>query len=156
MLEAEGFRVLMQTLDGARVGIAAMSTGLAQAAFDASLHYAKERKQFGKSIADFQAVQTILADMSVSIDAARTLTHKAAWKRDNGLPYVKEASHAKLFASEICERVASDAIQIHGGYGYTKDYPVERYFRDSKIHQIWEGTSQIQRIIIARQLMRDL
>lgn len=155
LLGAEGFRTLMRTLDGARAGIAAMAVGLAQAAFDEALAYSKERTQFDRPIADFQAVQFKLANMSMEIDAARMLTWKAAWRRDQGLDYVKDASHAKLFASEMCGRAVDQALQIFGGYGFTKDYPIERYYRDAKIHQIWEGTSEIQRLIIARQLLRD-
>jgi butyryl-CoA dehydrogenase len=154
MLGAEGFRTLMKTLDGARAGIAAMAVGLAQAAFDEALAYAKERIQFERPIAEFQAVQFKLADMAVEIDAARMLTWKAAWRRDQGLDYVQDASHAKLFASEVCGRAVDQALQIHGGYGMTKDFPIERFYRDAKIHQIWEGTSEIQRLIIAKQILK--
>jgi alkylation response protein AidB-like acyl-CoA dehydrogenase len=153
----EGFRAVMQGLDGAgRLGAAAMAVGLAQAAMDAALRYATERKQFGQSIFKFQAVQFMLADMSTEIDAARLLMWKAAARRDAGLPFTKESSHAKLFAGDMCVRNVTNAMQIFGGYAYSKEYPVERYYRDAKIHQIWDGTNQIQRIIIARNLEREL
>jgi alkylation response protein AidB-like acyl-CoA dehydrogenase len=152
----DGFAQVMRGLDGAgRLGAAAMAVGLAQAAMDASLAYARERVQFGRPIADFQAVQFMLADMSAEIDAARLLMHKAAWRRDHGLPFTRESSHAKLFAGDMCMRNVTNAMQIFGGYAYSKEYPVERHFRDAKIHQIWDGTNQIQRIIIARQLLRE-
>jgi alkylation response protein AidB-like acyl-CoA dehydrogenase len=153
----DGFAQVMRGLDGAgRLGAAAMAVGCAQAAMDAALAYAREREQFGRPIADFQAVQFMLADMSTEIEAARLLMHKAAWRRDNGLPFARESSHAKLFAGDMCMRNVTNAMQIFGGYAYSKEYPVERYFRDAKIHQIWDGTNQIQRIIIARHLLRDL
>ncbi len=155
LLGAEGFRTLMSTLDGARAGIAAMAVGLAQAAFDEARAYAKERIQFNRPISEFQSIQEKLANMSMEIDAARMLTYKAAWRRDKNLDYVKDASHAKLFASEMCGRTVDQALQIFGGYGFTKDYPIERFYRDAKIHQIWEGTSEIQRMIIARNVLRD-
>jgi butyryl-CoA dehydrogenase len=151
----DGFGQVMRGLDGAgRLGAAAMAVGLAQAAFDASLAYASERKQFGRSLADLQAVQFMLADMSTEIDAARLLVYKAAWRRDQGLSFTKESSHAKLFAGDMCVRNVSNAMQIFGGYSYSKDFPIERYYRDAKIHQIWDGTNQIQRIVIARQLQK--
>jgi len=152
----DGFANVMRGLDGAgRLGAAAMAVGLAQAAFEAALTYANERKQFGRPIADFQAVQFMLADMSTEIDAARLLVHKAAWRRDQGLTFAKESSHAKLFAGDMCVRNVGNAMQIFGGYGYTKEFPIERFYRDAKIHQIWDGTNQIQRIVIARQLRKE-
>jgi alkylation response protein AidB-like acyl-CoA dehydrogenase len=152
----DGFAQVMRGLDGAgRLGAAAMAVGLAQAAMDASVAYAREREQFGRPIADFQAVQFMLADMSAEIDAARLLMHKAAWRRDHGLPFAQASSHAKLYAGDMCMRNVTNAMQIFGGYAYTKDFPVERFFRDAKIHQIWDGTNQIQRIIIARHLLRE-
>ena len=153
----DGFAQVMRGLDGAgRLGAAAMAVGLAQAAFEAALAYASDRKQFGRPIADFQAVQFMLADMSAEIDAARLLVHKAAWRRDQGLSFAKESSHAKLFAGDMCVRNVGNAMQIFGGYGYTKEFPIERFYRDAKIHQIWDGTNQIQRIIIARQLRKEV
>ena len=152
----DGFAQVMRGLDGAgRLGAAAMAVGLAQAAMDAALAYARERKQFGRPIADFQAVQFMLADMSTEIDAARLLMHKAAWRRDHNLPFARESSHAKLYAGDMCMRNVTNAMQIFGGYAYSKEYPVERYFRDAKIHQIWDGTNEIQRIIIARHLLKE-
>jgi alkylation response protein AidB-like acyl-CoA dehydrogenase len=153
--ESAGFKALMRTLDGGRLGIAAMATGLTQAAMDAALAHAMQRVQFGRPIAEMQAVEAMLADMSVDIEAARLLTQRAAWRRDLGLSYSKEASQAKLFAAEICVTQVSNALQIFGGYGYSKEYPIERYYRDAKIHQIWDGTSQVQRMIIARHLRRE-
>jgi alkylation response protein AidB-like acyl-CoA dehydrogenase len=151
-----GFREVMRGLDGpGRMGAAAMAVGLAQAAMDAALKYALERKQFGCAIFDFQAVQAMLADMSGEIDAARLLLHKAAWSRDRGLPFTKESSHAKLFAAAMCMRAATNAMQVFGGYAYAKDFPIERLYRDAKIHGIWDGTDQVQRIIIARQLAKE-
>jgi alkylation response protein AidB-like acyl-CoA dehydrogenase len=153
--ESQGFKAFMRALDGGRLGIAAMATGLAQAALDLALEYSMQRVQFGQRIAEMQAVESMLADMSAEIDAARLLTHSAAWRRDAGLSHRKQASHAKLFASEICVRHVSNALQILGGYGYSKEYPIERFYRDAKIHQIWDGTSQIQRMIIGRHLRRE-
>lgn len=152
----DGFAQVMRGLDGAgRLGAAAMAVGLAQAAFEAALAYANDRKQFGRPIADFQAVQFMLADMSAEIDAARLLVHKAAWRRDHGLSFAKESSHAKLFAGDMCVRNVGNAMQIFGGYGYTREFPIERFYRDAKIHQIWDGTNQIQRIVIARHLRKE-
>ena len=152
----DGFRAVMHGLDGpGRLGAAAMAVGTAQAAMDAALRYAAERRQFGKPIFDHQAIQFMLADMSTEIDAARLLIWKAAARRDAGLPFTKESSHAKLFASDMCVRNVANAMQIFGGYAYSKEYPVERHYRDAKIHQIWDGTNQIQRIIIARELARE-
>ena len=153
--EGRGFRIALESIDSSRIGIAAQAVGIAQGAFDKSLAYAKERRQFGEPIASFQAIQWMLADMATQIDAARLLTLQAAYFKDEGLQFVKEASMAKLYAAETAMSVTTKAVQIHGGYGYTKDYPVERYFRDAKITEIYEGTSEMQRMTIARQLLRD-
>jgi butyryl-CoA dehydrogenase len=152
--EGNGFKVAMQTLDGGRIGIAAQALGIAQAALDASVAYAKERVQFGKPIAALQAIQWMIADMATEIDAARLLVYRAASCVDNGRPYSTEGAMAKLFASETATRVAGKAIQIHGGYGYTESYPVERNWRDAKITEIYEGTSEVQRMVIARSCLR--
>ncbi len=152
--EGYGFKVAMQTLDGGRIGIAAQALGIAQAALDASVAYAKERVQFGKPIADLQAIQWMIADMATEIDAARLLVYRAASCIDNDRPYSTEGAMAKLFASETATRVAGKAIQIHGGYGYTESYPVERNWRDAKITEIYEGTSEVQRMVIARSCLR--
>jgi butyryl-CoA dehydrogenase len=152
--EGKGFKVAMQTLDGGRIGIAAQALGIAQAALDASVGYAKERVQFGKPIATLQAIQWMIADMATEIDAARLLVYRAASCVDNGRPYSTEGAMAKLFASETATRVAGKAIQIHGGYGYTESYPVERNWRDAKITEIYEGTSEAQRMVIARSNLR--
>jgi alkylation response protein AidB-like acyl-CoA dehydrogenase len=151
--EGEGYRIALANLEGGRIGIAAQAVGMARAAFDAATAYAKERKSFGKVIADHQAVAFRLADMATRIEAARQLTLHAAALRDAGAACVKEASMAKLFASEMAERVCSDAIQIHGGYGYLEDFPVERIWRDVRVCQIYEGTSDIQRLVISRQVL---
>ena len=148
----EGFKQFLVALDGGRISIGALSVGIAQACLDASLKYAKEREQFGQSISKFQAIQFKLADMAMKTELARLMVHKAAWLKDNGKPFSKEAAYGKLYASEICVQNASEAIQIHGGYGYMKEYPVERYLRDAKLMEIGEGTSEIQRLVIARQL----
>ena len=150
----QGFKIAMQTLDGGRIGIAAQALGIAQGALDAATSYAKERIQFGKPIAVQQAIQWMLADMATEIDAARFLVYRASWNKDNGLPYSKEAAMAKLFASETASRVANKAIQIHGGYGYTEEYPVERALRDAKITEIYEGTSEVQRMVVAASILR--
>ena len=152
--EGTGFKIAMQTLDGGRIGIAAQALGIAQAALDASVAYAKERVQFGKPIAALQAIQWMIADMATEIDAARLLVYRAASCVDNGRPYSTEGAMAKLFASETATRVAGKAIQIHGGYGYTESYPVERNWRDAKITEIYEGTSEVQRMVIARSCLR--
>ncbi len=152
--EGNGFKVAMQTLDGGRIGIAAQALGIAQGALDASTAYAKERIQFGKPIATLQAIQWMIADMATEIDAARLLVYRAASCVDNGRPYSTEGAMAKLFASETATRVAGKAIQIHGGYGYTESYPVERMWRDAKITEIYEGTSEVQRMVIARSALR--
>jgi alkylation response protein AidB-like acyl-CoA dehydrogenase len=151
--EDHGFRVAMQTLDGGRIGIAAQAVGIAQAAYDVARDYAKERYTFGRPIAEHQAIQHKLADMSTEIDAARLLVLRAAWLKDRGRPVSEAGAKAKLFASELSRRVTGDAIQILGGYGYTKEFPVERYYRDAKITEIYEGTSEIQRLVIARSIL---
>ncbi|MBB6282411.1 acyl-CoA dehydrogenase [Geobacillus subterraneus] len=148
----KGFKQFLYTLDGGRISIAALAVGIAQAAFEKALQYAKERVQFGQSISKFQAIQFKLADMAMEIELARNMVHKAAWLKDQGKPFTKEASFAKLFASEMGFRVCNQAIQIHGGYGYMKEYGVERHLRDIKLMEIGEGTSEIQRLVIARQL----
>jgi butyryl-CoA dehydrogenase len=150
--EGEGFKVALSTLDGGRISVAAMATGIAQAALEESIAYAKARVQFGKPIAEQQAVQWMLADMATDIEAGRLLIHRAAWMKDQGLPHTKEAAIAKLFASDRASKVTVKAVQIHGGYGYTKEYAVERFFRDIKVYEIFEGTNEIQRLVIARQL----
>jgi butyryl-CoA dehydrogenase len=151
--EGKGFHVAMATLDGGRIGIAAQAVGIAQAAYDASRTYAVERRQFGKPIGDFQAIQHKLANMSMEIDAARLLVYRAAWLKQEGRPHSEEGAKAKLFASEMARRQTAEAIQIFGGYGYTKEFPVERYYRDAKITEIYEGTSEIQRLVIARSIL---
>jgi alkylation response protein AidB-like acyl-CoA dehydrogenase len=151
--EGRGFTVAMSTLDGGRIGIAAQALGIAQAAYDVARTYAKERRTFGKRIADHQAIQWKLADMSTEIDAARLLVYRAAWLKDQGEPHTEAGAKAKLFASELARRQTAEAIQILGGYGYTKEFPVERYYRDAKITEIYEGTSEIQRIVIARKIL---
>ncbi|WP_099361943.1 acyl-CoA dehydrogenase family protein [Fredinandcohnia onubensis] len=148
----EGFRQFLITLDGGRIGIGAMAVGIAQAAYEKALHYAKERKQFGKSLSSFQAIQFKLADMAMKIELARNMVYKAAWLKDQGRSFSKEASMAKLYASEICMEVTNQAVQIHGGYGYMKEYHVERFMRDAKLLEIGEGTSEIQRLVIARSI----
>ncbi len=147
-----GFRQFLTALDGGRISIAALSVGIAQACLDASLEYAKTRVQFGQAISKFQAIQFKLADMAMETELARLMTLKAAWLKDNHLPFGREAAMAKLFASETCVRAALQAVQIHGGYGYMDEYPVERYLRDAKLMEIGEGTSEIQRLVIARNL----
>lgn len=147
-----GFRQFLVTLDGGRIGIGAMAVGIAQAAFDRALKYSKERKQFGKTLSEFQITQFKLADMAMKIELARTMVYKAAWMKDQGRPFTKEAAMCKLYASEIAMEVADQAIQIHGGYGYMKEYEVERYMRDAKLLEIGEGTSEVQRMVIARQI----
>jgi butyryl-CoA dehydrogenase len=152
--EGDGFKVAMQTLDGGRIGVSAQALGIAQAALDASVAYAKERVQFGKPIATLQAIQWMIADMATAVDAARLLVYRAASCVDNGRPYSTEGAMAKLFASETATRVADRAIQIHGGYGYTESYPVERNYRDAKITELYEGTSEVQRMVISRSALR--
>ena len=151
--EGRGFRVAMATLDGGRIGIAAQALGIAQAAYDVARAYALEREQFGRKIADFQAIQWKLADMATEIDAARLLVYRAAWLKQEGRPHTVEGAKAKLFASEMARRQTAEAIQVLGGYGYTKEFPVERFYRDAKITEIYEGTSEIQRLVIARSIL---
>ncbi len=151
--ENHGFKVAMATLDGGRIGIAAQALGIAQAAYDAARDYALQRRQFGSRIADFQAIQHKLANMSTEIDAARLLVYRAAWLKQEGRPHTEEGAKAKLFASEMARRQTAEAIQVFGGYGYTKEFPVERYYRDAKITEIYEGTSEIQRLVIARSVL---
>jgi len=152
--ENEGFINALEILDGGRIGIGAMAVGLAQGAFEESLKYAKERVQFGVPIAEHQAIQFMLADMALRIEAARMLVLRAAWRKDRGRPFKKEAAMAKLYASEMSSFVTNKAVQIHGGYGYIRDYPVERMLRDAKLTEIGEGTSEVQRLVIARELLR--
>jgi alkylation response protein AidB-like acyl-CoA dehydrogenase len=154
--EGEGFVNFMRTLDNGRIGIAALSLGIAEGAFEQALRYTTVRKQFGQAIAHFQGVQFQLSDMAMEIEAGKHLMYHAAWLAQNGKPFTKEAAMAKLFCSELAMRSTITAVQLHGGYGYTKDYPVERMMRDAKICEIGEGTSEIQRIVIARQLLKDL
>ncbi|WP_197414391.1 acyl-CoA dehydrogenase family protein, partial [Bacillus sp. FJAT-29937] len=150
--EKKGFSQFLYTLDGGRISIAALSVGIAQAAYEKALQYSKERQQFGKSISNFQAIQFKLADMAMEIELARNMVYKSAWLKDQGKPFGKESAYAKLFASEAGFRVCNQAIQIHGGYGYMKEYDVERHLRDIKLMEIGEGTSEIQRLVIARHL----
>ena len=150
----EGFRRAMVSLDSGRIGIGAQALGIAQAAMEAAIRYAKERPAFGQPIAGFQAIQFMLADMSAAIEGARLLLRKAAFLKDQGRPIIREAAEAKLVASEVAQRVTSDALQIHGAAGYSTEFPVERLYRDARVYQIWEGTSQIQRMVISRQLLR--
>jgi alkylation response protein AidB-like acyl-CoA dehydrogenase len=152
--EGEGFKIAMMTLDGGRNGIAAQAVGIAQGALDAAVDYARERHQFGKPIAANQGIGFKLADMATSVEAARLLTYQAAWLESNGKPYGKESAMSKLFAGDTAMKVTTDAVQIFGGYGYTKDYPVERFMRDAKITQIYEGTQEIQRLVISRMLTK--
>lgn len=152
----EGFKIALHTLDGGRIGIAAQAVGIAQAALEESVRYAKERKTFGKSISDFQGLQFMIADMATRVEASRLLVWQAAIMKDKDTKYSKQSAMAKLFAAETAMWVTTKAIQIHGGYGYTTDYPVERYFRDAKITEIYEGTSEIQRIVIARETLKEI
>ncbi|MEL3972999.1 acyl-CoA dehydrogenase [Rossellomorea oryzaecorticis] len=152
--EGEGFKIAMMTLDGGRNGIAAQAVGIAQGALDASIDYAKEREQFGKPIAANQGISFKIADMATSIEASRLLTYQAAWLESEGLPYGKESAMSKLMAGDTAMKVTTEAVQIFGGYGYTKDYPVERYMRDAKITQIYEGTQEIQRLVISRMVTK--
>jgi butyryl-CoA dehydrogenase len=153
--EGDGFKVAMATLDGGRIGIAAQAVGIARAACEEAVAYAKERKAFGKPIAQHQAIQFMLADMATEIDAARLLVWRAAALKDRKVRFSAEAAMAKLYASEMAERVTSKALQIHGGYGYTKDFDVERHWRDSRITEIYEGTSEVQRIVISANLLKE-
>ncbi|MBM4447943.1 MAG: acyl-CoA dehydrogenase [Chloroflexi bacterium] len=153
--EGEGFRIAINTIDASRVAVAAQALGIAQGAFDRALAYAKERQQFGQPIINFQAIQWMLADMATHIDAARLLIYRASYLQDNKQPFIKEASMAKVYAAETSSFVTNKAVQIFGGYGYIKEYPLERYLRDAKITEIYEGTSEMQRMTIARQLMKE-
>jgi butyryl-CoA dehydrogenase len=152
--EGKGFSIALETIDGSRIGIAAQAIGIAQAAFDKALAYSKERQQFGQAIVNYQAIQWMLADMATQIDAARLLTYRAAYLKDHHQPFIKEASMAKVYSAEMANFVTTKALQIYGGYGYIKDFPLERYFRDARITEIYEGTSEMQRMTIARQLIR--
>jgi alkylation response protein AidB-like acyl-CoA dehydrogenase len=153
--ENHGFRIAMATLDGGRIGIAAQAVGIAQAAYDVARTYAQQRHAFGHPIAEFQAIQHKLANMSMEIDAARLLVLRAAWLKDNSRPHTEAGAKAKLFASEMARRQTAEAIQVLGGYGYTKEFPVERYYRDAKVTEIYEGTSEIQRLVIAREILKE-
>jgi butyryl-CoA dehydrogenase len=152
--ESKGFGIAMKTLDGGRIGIAAQALGIAEGAFEEAVNYMKERKQFGKPLSAFQGLQWMIAEMDVKIEAARELVYKAAWLKDSGVSYSVEAARAKLFASEVAMEVTTKAVQIFGGYGYTKDYPVERMMRDAKITEIYEGTSQVQKMVIAANALK--
>ncbi|MDI9472754.1 MAG: acyl-CoA dehydrogenase [Tissierellia bacterium] len=152
--EGNGFRIAMDTLDGGRIGIAAQALGIAQGALDVTVQYVKERKQFGRSLSQFQNTQFVLADLANLVEAARLLVYRAAWNKDQGLPYAVAAAHAKLFASETAMKVTTKCVQLYGGYGYTRDYPVERMMRDAKITEIYEGTSEVQRMVISAGLLR--
>ena len=151
----EGFVDSLKVLDGGRISIAALAIGMAQGAYDAALRYSKLRKQFGRPISEFQAIQHKLVDMAVELDASRLLNYRAAWMLDRGMRVTRESAMAKLFASEAAVRIANEAVQIHGGYGFIKDYPVEKFYRDVKLCTIGEGTSEIQRLVIARQLLKS-
>jgi alkylation response protein AidB-like acyl-CoA dehydrogenase len=153
--EGQGFPDAMRVLDGGRISIAALSLGMAEGAYEAALKYSKQRRQFGKAISDFQAIQWKLADMATEIDAAMLLTMRAASMKDAGMKTTQESSMAKLYASEVAVRCANEGVQIHGGYGFIKDYPAEKFYRDVKLCTIGEGTSEIQRLVIARQLLKD-
>ena len=150
----KGFSIAMKTLDGGRIGIASQALGIAQGAMDETVKYTKERKQFGKAIAQFQNTQFQMADLKTKVEAARFLVRSAAWKKDNGIPYSADAAMAKLFAAETAMEVTTKAVQFHGGYGYTREYPVERMMRDAKITEIYEGTSEVQRMVIAGHLFK--
>lgn len=154
--EGEGFKIAMTTLDSGRIGIATQALGIGRAAFEFASKYALQREAFGQTISKFQSIQNKLADMAVELDAARLLTWRAAWMKDQGLPFTKEAAMAKLFASEAANKIAKEAVQVLGGYGYCREYPVERYFRDAKITEIYEGTSEIQRLVIAREILKEI
>jgi hypothetical protein len=151
----QGFKQALSVLDGGRIGIAALSVGIAQGALEASIKYAKERRQFGKPIADFQGIQWKLADMATEINAARLLTQRAAWMATQGMNFTLAVSQAKLFASEAAVRATNEAVQIHGGYGFIKEFPVEKLYRDVKLMTIGEGTSEVQKMVIARQLLMN-
>ena len=153
--EGEGFVNFMKTLDAGRIGIGALALGLAQGAYETALHFSNERKQFGKVLREFQGIQFKLADMATRIQAARHLVYHAAWLKQNGREFVKEAAMAKLYATDIAMDVTTEGVQLLGGYGYTTDYPVERHMRDAKICQIGEGTNQVQRLVIARRILNE-
>jgi alkylation response protein AidB-like acyl-CoA dehydrogenase len=153
--EGLGFRIAMETLNGGRIGIASQALGIAQASLEAAVRYSKQRKAFDAPIANLQAIQFMLSDMATNVDAARQLTFLAAWKKDQKLPYHKEAAMAKLYASKVAVQNALDAIQVHGGYGYVREYQVERYLRDAKITEIYEGTTEIQKVVISRDILKD-
>jgi butyryl-CoA dehydrogenase len=153
--EGDGFKIAMTALDGGRIGIAAQSVGVAQAAHDATIKYVKQREQFGRKISKFQGLRWMIADMATEIEAARQLMYVAAAKKDRGEKFTAQASMAKLFASEMVNRVTAKAIQLHGGYGFTQDYPVERYYRDARVFTIYEGTSEIQRVVISNEILKD-
>jgi len=153
--EGDGFKIAMQALDGGRIGIAAQSVGVAKAAFDAAVKYAKNRQQFGQAISKFQGLRWMIADMATEIEAARQLMFSAAVMKDRGVNFTAQASMAKLFASEMVNRVTATALQMHGGYGFIKDYPVERFYRDARVFTIYEGTSEIQRVVISNQILKD-
>jgi butyryl-CoA dehydrogenase len=152
--EGEGFKIAMQTLDGGRIGIAAQALGIAQGALEEAVKYAKERQQFKKPIGAFQAIQWMIADMATEVEAARLLVYRAAWLKDNKKPFGQASAMAKLFAAEVAMKVTTKAVQVHGGYGYMKDYKVERYMRDAKITEIYEGTSEVQRMVIASSVLK--
>jgi alkylation response protein AidB-like acyl-CoA dehydrogenase len=153
--EGDGFKIAMTALDGGRIGIAAQSVGVAQAAYDATVKYVKQREQFGRKISKFQGLRWAIADMATEIEAARQLMYVAASMKDRGEKFTAQASMAKLFASEMVNRVTAKAIQLHGGYGFTQDYPVERYYRDARVFTIYEGTSEIQRVVISNEILKD-
>ncbi|MEX2751114.1 MAG: acyl-CoA dehydrogenase family protein, partial [Candidatus Freyarchaeota archaeon] len=153
--EGDGFRIAMTILDSARIGASAQAVGLARAAFEEALKYSQQRQQFSRPIAQFQAIQFMLAEMATQIEAASLLTYRAAYLKDKGARFTKEVAMAKLYSSRICTEVVSKALQIHGGYGYMKDYPIERYYRDAKVLEIYEGTSEVQRMVIAGQLLKS-
>jgi butyryl-coA dehydrogenase len=152
--KGKGFKIAMMTLDGGRIGIAAQALGIAAGALDEAINYAKERKQFGRSLAQFQNTQFQIANLDVKVEAARLLVYKAAWRESNNLPYSLDAARAKLFAAETAMEVTTKAVQIFGGYGYTREYPVERMMRDAKITEIYEGTSEVQRMVIAANIIK--
>ncbi|WP_300954157.1 acyl-CoA dehydrogenase family protein, partial [uncultured Clostridium sp.] len=152
--EGKGFGIAMKTLDGGRIGIAAQALGIAEGAYEEAVKYMKERKQFGKPLSAFQGLQWMIAEMETKIEAAKLLVYKAAWLKQNKLPYSVNAAKAKLFAAEVAMDVTTKAVQIHGGYGYTKEYPVERMMRDAKITEIYEGTSEVQKMVIAGAALR--
>jgi len=154
--EGDGFKIAMTALDGGRIGVAFQGIGIGRACLDEAARYAKVREQFGKPLAEQPVIQTMIADMGTELDAARLLGLRAAWLKDQGRPFTKEAAMAKLFATEAAGRAADAAVQIHGGYGYVKEYDVERYYRDVRVTRIYEGTSEIQRVVIARDLLREL